>query len=136
MPRKEDTPLRNARRSYEERNKEERLKATTQFNTRLPKEKYDEINEFLEKHNIRKIDLIYAGYEALKETCRNLSNDTKQLDLGEMKSPFIDQLQLRLLQKATIWKTSKRWKRIVEYTKKYTFPQYLKGGKRILKKVK
>ena len=77
MPRKEDTPLRNARRSYEERKKEERLKATTQFNTRLPKEKYDEINEFLEKHNIRKIDLIYAGYEALKETCRNLSNDTK-----------------------------------------------------------
>ena len=90
MPRKEDTPLRNARRSYEERNKEERLKATTQFNTRLSKEKYDEINEFLEKHNIRKIDLIYAGYEALQKTCRNLSNDTKQLDLGEMKSPFIN----------------------------------------------
>ncbi len=77
MPRKEDTPLRNARRNYEERNKEERLEATTQFNTRLPKDKYNEINEFLKKNNIKKIDLIYAGYEALLKTCSNLSNDTK-----------------------------------------------------------
>lgn len=64
---KEETPLRRARRKYEEINKEERKKATEQFNTRLPRKDHEEICAFLEAHNIRKIDLIYAGYEILKE---------------------------------------------------------------------
>lgn len=64
---KPETPLRKARRKYEEANKEERKKATEQFNTRLPRKDYEEICDFLEKHHIRKIDLIYAGYELLQE---------------------------------------------------------------------
>lgn len=67
MVKKEETPIRRARRKYEEANKEERRKATEQFNTRLPRKDYEEICDFLEKHHIRKIDLIYAGYEIMKE---------------------------------------------------------------------
>lgn len=64
---KEETPARRASRNYEERHKEERRLATGQFNTRLPRKDFEEINAFLEEHHVGKIELIYAGYEALKE---------------------------------------------------------------------
>lgn len=67
MIKKEDTPERNWRRTYELKHKEERENATSQFNTRIPKKDYEEICAFLKEHNIGKIDLIYAGYAALKE---------------------------------------------------------------------
>ena len=70
MAKKEETPLRRARRNYEMRNKEERKRATEQFNTRLPRKDYKEICAFLETNHIRKIDLIYKGYEALREEVR------------------------------------------------------------------
>ena len=70
MEKKEETPLRRARRNYEIRNKEERKRATEQFNTRLPRKDYEEICAFLEANRIRKIDLIYKGYEALREEVR------------------------------------------------------------------
>ncbi len=70
MAKKEETPLRRARRNYEMRNKEERKRATEQFNTRLPRKDYEEICAFLETNRIRKIDLIYKGYEALREEVR------------------------------------------------------------------
>ena len=70
MEKKEETPLRRARRNYEIRNKEERKRATEQFNTRLPRKDYEEICAFLEANSIRKIDLIYRGYEALREEVR------------------------------------------------------------------
>lgn len=65
MAKKEETPIRRARRNYEVRNKEERDQATKQFNTRLPRELYNEICSFLKKNRITKVDLIYAGYQAL-----------------------------------------------------------------------
>lgn len=64
---KEDTPMRIARRNYEERNKELRKKTNAQFSTFIPRSDYDEINEFLKKNNITKVELIYQGYESLKE---------------------------------------------------------------------
>ncbi len=64
---KEDTPLRIARRKYEEKKKAERREASGNFQTKIPRKDYDEICKFLEKHNIKKIDLIYTGYMALKE---------------------------------------------------------------------
>lgn len=67
MAKKVETPLRRARRKYEDLNKEQRKQATEQFNTRLPRKDYEEICAFLEKYGVRKIDLIYAGYESLKE---------------------------------------------------------------------
>ena len=48
-------------------NKELRKKTTAQFSTFIPRSDYDEINEFLKKNNITKVELIYQGYEALKE---------------------------------------------------------------------
>lgn len=67
MNKKELTSMQIARRKYEEKNKEERKEKNAQFSTFIPREIYNEINEFLEKNNITKVALIMAGYEALKE---------------------------------------------------------------------
>ena len=52
MAKKEETPLRRARRNYEVRNKTEREQATKQYNTRLPRELHDEICAFLKKNRM------------------------------------------------------------------------------------
>ena len=67
MDKKELTPLQTARRRYEERNKDERERISVQFNTRIPRRMYDEINEFLKKHRISKVQLIFEGFESLKK---------------------------------------------------------------------
>ena len=64
--RKKTTPRRVARRSYEERNKDKRKQASGNFGTMIPRDLFDEINAFLAKHHITKVQLIFAGYEALK----------------------------------------------------------------------
>lgn len=57
-----DTPQRIARRKYEETHKVERKENRKQFNTTLPKQDYEEINQFLKENHLTKIDLIYKGY--------------------------------------------------------------------------
>ena len=47
MQKKESTPIRVARRKYEEKNKEKRDAASKVWGTSLPTELADEINEFL-----------------------------------------------------------------------------------------
>ena len=59
------TPKQKARQKYELLHKEEREKATKQFNTRLPVKEYDEITSFLKEKRIPKADLIRMGYQAL-----------------------------------------------------------------------
>ena len=66
MERKASTPVRETKRRYEEKNKESRRAANKIFGTSIPRKKCEEIEEFLQAHNIKKVDLIYAGYEALK----------------------------------------------------------------------
>ena len=66
MERKEDTPVRKTRRKYEEKNKEKRKQASGNFGTMIPRDLFDEINAFLAKQHITKVQLIFAGYEALK----------------------------------------------------------------------
>ena len=63
---KELTPGQRARRKYEAVHKKERQAATGQFSTRVPREIFTEINEFLNDHHISKVQLIYAGYEVLR----------------------------------------------------------------------
>ena len=62
---KQLTPKQKARQKYELFHKEEREKATKQFNTRLPVKEYDEITSFLKEKRIPKVDLIRMGYQAL-----------------------------------------------------------------------
>ena len=62
---KQLTPKQKARINYELLHKEEREKATKQFNTRLPVKEYEEITSFLKEKRIPKVDLIRMGYQAL-----------------------------------------------------------------------
>ena len=66
MKRKEDTPLRIKRRRYEERNKEERLKKNKVWGTSIERKFAEEIDAFLKEHDLKKVDLIYAGFQALQ----------------------------------------------------------------------
>lgn len=68
MPlKKEDTPDRIIKRKYEETHKEERKAYRKQFNTTLSVEFYEELEQFLKEHNLKKIDLIAKGYCAFQE---------------------------------------------------------------------
>ena len=67
MQKKESTPIRVARRKYEEKNKEKRDAASKVWGTSLPTELADEINEFLFEHRLSKVDLIKEGYKKLKK---------------------------------------------------------------------
>lgn len=71
MERKENTPGRESRRRYEERNKEKRKQTSGNFGTMIPRELYDEINAFLKAHNLTKVKLIEEGYKALQEQVRD-----------------------------------------------------------------
>lgn len=66
MKRKEDTPERIWRRRYEERNKEERQKKNKVWGTSVERELAEEIDAFLKEHDLKKVDLIYAGFQALQ----------------------------------------------------------------------
>lgn len=70
MERKTSTPMRESRRRYEEKHKETRKERNRVWGTSLAREYAEEIDEFLKTHNISKVDLIYAGYEALKQSIK------------------------------------------------------------------
>lgn len=65
MKRKEDTPMRQIRRKYEESHKEKRQEAHKVWGTSVDRSLANEIDEFLAKQNITKVQLILAGYQAL-----------------------------------------------------------------------
>ena len=71
MERKEDTSSRIALRKYEEKNKEERKLLNKVWGTSIPRKEADKINAFLEKRHLTKVDLIYAGFEALKQQVKS-----------------------------------------------------------------
>ena len=50
---------------YEEKHKEERKAKSLVWGTSIPRKFAEEINAFLEKHNISKVKLIEAGFNAL-----------------------------------------------------------------------
>lgn len=66
MVRKEDTKRRITRRKYEENHKEERQKANKVWGTSINRSFADEIDDYLTKHNIKKVELIYAGFQSLQ----------------------------------------------------------------------
>ena len=71
MERKEDTSSRISRRKYEEAHKEERKLLNKVWGTSIPRKEADKINAFLEKYHLTKVDLINAGFEALKQQVKS-----------------------------------------------------------------
>lgn len=67
MQKKENTPMREIRRRYEERNKEKRKETNGHFATFIPRADFEEMNAFLKRHNLTKVMLVYEGYISLKE---------------------------------------------------------------------
>ena len=76
MERKENTPQRTARRKYEEANKERRKQASGNFGTMIPRVLFEEINAFLKTSGYTKVQLIVAGYNALKEQLNHSQDRT------------------------------------------------------------
>ncbi len=60
---------------YEDKHKEERKAAHAVWGTSMKREDFEELNKFLKSHHIPKVQLIYAGWEALKEQYKK--GDTK-----------------------------------------------------------
>ncbi len=58
VTKKENTPSREARRRYEQKNKDKRQAASGNFQTMIPREKYEEISAFLKTNNITKGRLV------------------------------------------------------------------------------
>ena len=65
VTRKENTPQRIANRKYEEKNREKRKATSGNFQTMIPRELLEQINEFLKEHGYTKVELIQAGYDEL-----------------------------------------------------------------------
>ena len=67
MPRrKEDTPSRIVKRTYEEKHRDERKQKSIMFGTSIDREYGEEINAFLQKYGITKVELIVEWYQALQ----------------------------------------------------------------------
>lgn len=66
VTKKKDTPQRKANRRYEEKNKEKRRAMCGNFQTMIPRELLEEINGYLKENKITKVELIQAGYDALR----------------------------------------------------------------------
>ena len=56
---------------YEDKHKEERKAAHAVWGTSMKREDFEELNKFLKSHHIQKVQLIYAGWAALKEQNKN-----------------------------------------------------------------
>ena len=90
VTRKEDTPQRIANRKYEEKNKDKRKATSGNFQTMIPREFLEKINEFLKEYGYTKVELIQAGYEELLAR-----HDT---DFAKLKDGYDDFLESELQQ--------------------------------------
>ena len=77
MEKRENTPIRQARRKYEEKNKEKRKQASGNFGTLIPRALFNEINAFLKETGYTKVQLVKAGYKALLEEKEKLNKTTE-----------------------------------------------------------
>ena len=62
------TPTAVINKRYEDKHKEERKARSMVWGTSMPRQQAEEINDFLKKNKISKVQLIQAGYEALQKT--------------------------------------------------------------------
>ena len=61
------TPKSVIDKRYEDKHKEERKAAHAVWGTSMKREDFDELNKFLKDNRIPKVQLIYVGWQALKE---------------------------------------------------------------------
>lgn len=78
VTRKTDTPQRLANRKYEQKNKEKRKAASGNFQTMIPRDLFEKINEFLKEYGYTKVELIQAGYQELLARRRLYSGSSKK----------------------------------------------------------
>ena len=74
---KKDRALKDKR--YEERHKEERKAKCMVWGTSVPREKAEQINEFLKRYGYTKVQLIEAGYNALIEQAAEHNTDLAKI---------------------------------------------------------
>lgn len=74
---KKDRAIKDKR--YEERHKEERKAKCMVWGTSIPREKAEQINEFLKKYGYTKVQLIEAGYNALIEQAAEHNTDLAKI---------------------------------------------------------
>ncbi len=74
---KKDRALKDKR--YEERHKEERKAKSMVWGTSVPREKAEQINEFLKRCGYTKVQLIEAGYNALIEQAAEHNTDLAKI---------------------------------------------------------
>ena len=77
MERREDTPVRVARRKYEAKVKEKRKQQSGTFGTMIPRTLFNEIIAFLKETGFTKVQLVKAGYKALLEEREKLNKTTE-----------------------------------------------------------
>ena len=56
---------------YEDKHKEDRRAAHAVWGTSMNRNDFEELNKFLKEKHITKVQLIYAGWTALKEQYKN-----------------------------------------------------------------
>ena len=86
MKKKENTPGRESRRRYEERNKEKRKARSGNFGTMIPRALYEEINVFLTEHGLTKVKLIEEGYRVLQEKVKGEKGQQNNINRPSGKS--------------------------------------------------
>lgn len=64
-PKKEETAARKVRRKYEETHKEQRQKASGNFQAMLPRAEYDKLCKYLKAQGLSNVNFIRMAYEAL-----------------------------------------------------------------------
>lgn len=66
VTKKEDTPSRMARRKYEEKHKDVRREKSSNFQTMIPKDLYNEVTAFLDRIGMSKVNFIKEAYKIMK----------------------------------------------------------------------
>lgn len=80
---KKDRSVKDKR--YEERHREERKAKCMIWGTSVPREKAEQINEFLKRYGYTKVQLIKAGYKALLDDAAE-----HNLSLGKIMDGYDD----------------------------------------------
>ena len=80
---KKDRSVKDKR--YEERHREERKAKCMIWGTSVPREKAEQINEFLKRYGYTKVPLIEAGYKALLDDAAE-----HNLSLGKLMDGYDD----------------------------------------------